>query len=97
MLAAGARDGVGCPAVHAGRIDGLPNFGQYPVGHEAAPRHRVEVEGFLIDLDLLLETNLGDRHEWLAPVAGALGFDADGCVSGDGAGQRLFTDAAVLR
>src|SRR6478609_7718233 len=94
-VAAHAFGGVGRTAVSARRIHGPPDVAEHPVGHESAARDGIEVQRFLIDLDLAFEPDLGDRNEWLVRGARALSLDANGCMTRDSGGERLFTRRAV--
>jgi len=95
MFAAGGLRGAVSTAVDAGGVDSLPNFSQHAVGHEAAPGYRIEMQGFLVDLDFRLEANLRDGDEGLPRIACGLGFNPESRMTSYGCGKSLFTRRAA--
>src|SRR5712691_4963084 len=83
VLAAGTLLLSSRTALDARGIDAPPQVGQEAVGHEPAPRHRVEMQRLLVDPNLLLEAHLGDGDEGFPGVSDALGFDPDDGLAGD--------------
>ena len=88
----------GRPRVRARRIDLLAQRRERAVRLETAASGRLEVQRFLIDLDLAVEANPGKRHERRIRTGHrGLRLDDQFGVAGHGRGESPFARRIIMR
>src|SRR5664280_1602135 len=98
MLTLCTRSLAMCAALHTGRIDDAAQAGKKAVRLKSAASDWSKVECLLVDLNLLLEADLGDRNERLRSGASSLHFYTNGRVVRYRISQSLLScDAARWR
>src|SRR5450631_3862391 len=96
MLALDALTPVRRAALHTGRIDAAPQAGEKTVGLETAAGEWIEMQCFLIDVELSFETNHSNRQERPGRVNRA-SLNVEQSVGGAGISKRLLARLGVAR